>query len=342
MTEPRQIVRGTTYHVTRRTLQQRFLLIPDRIIRNTFIFCLAYAASKFGILVHAFVSMSNHYHVVITDPEAKLPRFQQWMNQKLAGSVLEYREMPGPLWHPGSYDAVVVGDPDGLDQPITLEGGENFEGDLGEPGEDIERAMDYVFLNPVSAGLVDTRSEWEGCSSSYRDIAEGTVLRATRPEHGFSAEDLAGIPEEVELVLTPPPHWMNLAPADLEKLCAEADARLDSEERAIVGKREKATAARGPLPLASDPLHQPRSAMERPKPWTRIRPRFAGARLLRRKIRLARLRTFLETYRDCLNAIRRNPIARIVFPVGTYWQRSFFGRPVESPNLCTAPLTTPG
>lgn len=350
MTEPRQIIRGTTYHVTRRILQQRLLLTPDETINNTFHFCLAYAAAEFAILVHAFKVMSNHYHLVVTDPDANLPRFLQLLNQLLAKSILEYRDIPGPLWHPGSYDAVVVRDSEALDLPTVLEGEEGYDCTLGEDGEDVERAMDYTFLNAVTAGLVASRSDWAGCWSTYRDISEGKVFRATRPKEGFSLANLTNIPDKIELVLSPPPHWADLDSAELDRACAAGEARLDAAEeglrasRKTTGSKRPAASKKGPALTepSPSPFDYPKSASERPKPWTKIRPKFAGARVAWRKIRLRRLASFVGAYRHCLRAIRRNPTGNYRFPIGTYWQRYFFHRPADSPEFCATPLPIPG
>lgn len=66
MTLARPVMPGTTYLVTRRCLGRRFLLRPDRELNRAFLYCLAVAARKYGIQVHALCVMSNHYHVAVT------------------------------------------------------------------------------------------------------------------------------------------------------------------------------------------------------------------------------------------------------------------------------------
>jgi len=61
MSRPRQIVPGATVFVTRRCTQRQFLLKPSRLVNQVFLYCLAYAAARHGILVHAFIVMSNHF-----------------------------------------------------------------------------------------------------------------------------------------------------------------------------------------------------------------------------------------------------------------------------------------
>ena len=47
-------------------------------------FCLALAASRFGLDVHAAASLSSHYHLVVTDFEGRLPDFMHLFNTLVA------------------------------------------------------------------------------------------------------------------------------------------------------------------------------------------------------------------------------------------------------------------
>ena len=84
MTAPRQVLPGTTYLVTRRCTQRQLLLRPSPTIGAIFLYVLAVAARRFGIRVHAFCVLSNHYHLVVTDPGAQLPAFGQYLDSLVA------------------------------------------------------------------------------------------------------------------------------------------------------------------------------------------------------------------------------------------------------------------
>ena len=60
MTEPRQVLPGRTYLLTRRTAQRRFLLLPSAVVEQVFLYCLAFAALSFGLEIHGFCVLSNH------------------------------------------------------------------------------------------------------------------------------------------------------------------------------------------------------------------------------------------------------------------------------------------
>ncbi|MBI5485695.1 MAG: hypothetical protein HY905_00020 [Deltaproteobacteria bacterium] len=68
MSVPRQLLAGSTYLNSRRTLDRMFLLRPDPFVTQVFLYCLAYTATQCNILVHGFVCLSNHHHLLLTDP----------------------------------------------------------------------------------------------------------------------------------------------------------------------------------------------------------------------------------------------------------------------------------
>ena len=77
MTWPRRVVPGTTYLLTRRCTQRRFMLAPRGIVPKLFGYCVALAAERHGIEVHAMTVMSNHWHAVVTDPYGRIPEFSR-------------------------------------------------------------------------------------------------------------------------------------------------------------------------------------------------------------------------------------------------------------------------
>src|SRR5688500_2790100 len=95
----RQIIPGSTYLVTRRCTQRQFLLTPTngRFV-EAFLYCLAYAASRSGVIVHAAVVMGNHYHLVVTDPDGVLPWFVECLNKLVAKSMNAMRGRWENFW----------------------------------------------------------------------------------------------------------------------------------------------------------------------------------------------------------------------------------------------------
>jgi hypothetical protein len=48
---------------------------------QVFLCCLAVAAERWGVIVHAVCMLSNHYRAVVTDPFGRLPEFYGWLHE---------------------------------------------------------------------------------------------------------------------------------------------------------------------------------------------------------------------------------------------------------------------
>jgi REP element-mobilizing transposase RayT len=97
---------GSSYLITRRCIQRQFFLTPDRTINDIFLFCLAHAAKEHGVAVHVATCLSNHFHLVVTDTEARLPDFMYGLDLHMAKCVNAYRGRWGALFEPESYSGV--------------------------------------------------------------------------------------------------------------------------------------------------------------------------------------------------------------------------------------------
>ena len=70
--------------VTRRCTQRQFLLRPDDETNNAFLYCLAEAAARFGLIVLLPQMMSNHHHTVLYDPDGRINEFTAHFHKLLA------------------------------------------------------------------------------------------------------------------------------------------------------------------------------------------------------------------------------------------------------------------
>jgi REP-associated tyrosine transposase len=137
MTAPRQVLRGATYLVSRRCAQRQFLLRPSKTSKEVFLYLLAVAARRFGIRVHAFCVLSNHVHLGVTDPDARLPAFHQFLDALVARALNALHGRWEAFWAPNSYSVVT----------------------LVSPVDVIDKAA-YVLANPVAARLVRSARLW--------------------------------------------------------------------------------------------------------------------------------------------------------------------------------------
>jgi REP element-mobilizing transposase RayT len=80
MTRPLRIqFRGAWYHVTSRGNERRDIFSDDTD-RGRFLEILADSAAIYGTQIHAYVLMTNHFHLVVHTPQANLSRFMQRFN----------------------------------------------------------------------------------------------------------------------------------------------------------------------------------------------------------------------------------------------------------------------
>jgi REP element-mobilizing transposase RayT len=286
MTAPRQVLAGATYLVTRRCTQRQLLLRPARITTDTFLYLLAVAAARYQVRVHAFCVLSNHYHLIVTDPSANLPAFHQFLDALLARALNASLGRWEAFWAPDTYSAVRLVSP-----------------------RDVVEKTAYVLANPVEAGLVPTGSAWPGAWSSPERIGgEPYVLK--RPKHFFDPN--GGLPEQVTLHLELPPDFgfSEQFRCELENALAvlEATARAHWSPR------------RGFLGVARVLAQKTTARPARGEPRRTLNPRVAGCDKWKRIEALGRLVDFLRGYRAAWNA-RREGALTVVFPRGTYLLR---------------------
>lgn len=73
----RCILAGTTYLITKKTNDDMFLLVPSTDVKRILLYALILKALRYGILIHGFCFMSNHFHLVVTDVRGRLPDFMR-------------------------------------------------------------------------------------------------------------------------------------------------------------------------------------------------------------------------------------------------------------------------
>lgn len=282
MTAPRLVRRGTTWFVTRGCLFGRFRLKPSPRRNQAFGYSLARAALDTGVQVHVACVMSNHYHLVVTDPRADLPRFTRLLDGEVARVLNTLDGQRDTFWRGGGYTGVQ------LDDPETI----------------VEKCA-YALANPVAAGLVRRGRQWPGLW--LLPSADGCSVGFDRPDWYFNQSGFT--PRRAELQLSAPPGFPSLD-AFRERVLA----RLEVHEAAAARRVGRFL---GPARLRKQRiLDRPRQRL----PFRALKPRFA-ARDHGRRLELARqLKSFLAEYRDALESWR-DGIRDVVFPYGTYWMR---------------------
>lgn len=291
MTAPRQVLPGSSYLVTRRCSQRQFLLKPSAAVTAVFKFVLAVAAARHGILLHAVCVLSNHFHIVLSDPKAQLPLFEQLLDSLVARALNAFYGRWEHFWAPGSYSAVKL-----------------------ETPEDLLDKAAYTLANPVAAGLVSRGREWPGIWSDPSQIGQDPEV-VQRPEFFFKPD--GSLPDSEQLVF--------VVPAGFESAEAFRNAllgALEERERSVAEERkEKGLGFLGAKQVkAQRHTDVPRSDA----PRRGLNPRVAARDRWRRMEALGRLRSFLDEYREALEKLRSG-IHDAVFPAGTYRLRVSYG-----------------
>lgn len=120
---------GACYHVINRGNYRRDLF-RGKGAAQSFVDCLFEAAERYGWRVHAYVVMSNHFHLAVETPEPNLSHGMKWLQGTWARRFNEFRSERGRPFQ-GRYKALHV-----------------------EPGHALAQVAHYIHLNPVRAKLV--------------------------------------------------------------------------------------------------------------------------------------------------------------------------------------------
>jgi hypothetical protein len=300
MTQPRQVLAGTTSLVTRRTLRRHHLFRPDPAIRDLYLYVLAIAARDSGILVHALTLMSTHEHLVVTDPRGCMPDFLRRLHRLVALGTKSVRNWDGPVW-------------DGR-RTSTVR--------LATEAAIVEK-LAYVIANPAEAGLVELAREWPGIVFLPQELGRRT-LRLRRPAGFFSGRNPSW-PEEVELELTMPPAldraYAHDAIRDAVAGRVQQIEQAARDERARLGRRVLGPERiRRLSPFARTTTAEPRGGLN---------PTFAVGRGQSRAFReaLAEVREFRRAYRQAFEQWREG-LRTVVFPEGTWLMKRLHGASV--------------
>ena len=297
MAHPRRTVPGETYLITRRCAQRAFRMRPSVQTNRIFMYCLAFAMQKTGVRLHAACVMSNHHHIIVTDPRGLLPDFLRELHRLVAKAMNASQGQWENLW---------AAEPCNVVRLVT--------------DADVDDKVAYVVANPVAAGLVKAPEAWPGF------LAWGErSFRVSRPMAYFSDEGTC--PLELSLTVEAPPTRNDDGSA--ARVWNERVARVigDKVVAAHRAARETGRAFLGPEAVISASfIRQARSYEDK---RGRI-PTFA-ARVKAVRDRLRRIeQDFRARYRAALE-VWRSGGRDALFPYGTWGMAVFHAVRVDRP-----------
>ena len=286
---------GALVEVTCRTVQGRFLLKPTKMLRPIVIGVLARAQRLSPVKLHAFVFLSNHYHLLLSVESAlQLATFMNYVNSNLAreaGRLFGWKEK---FWG-RRYQAIVVSEEDAVQ---------------------IERFR-YLLSHGCKEGLVARPRDWPG-AQSVKALTEGQRLRGlwfdrTREYAARmrgKSPPLRGYANREVLHLERLPCWRHLSEVSYSRRVSE-----------LVKQIEAQTAARhardGSRPLGTktivsqDPHHRPEKLKKAGA------PAFHAATKTARKELVEAYGCFFAAYRDAADRLLSGD-SDASFPEGSF------------------------
>jgi putative transposase len=146
--KPRIQFEGAIYHVINRGNYRRDVFETGSTAQ-AFEQCLYEACEQSQWQVHAYTLMRNHYHLAVATPRGNLVEGMHWLQSTFATRFNRLRQERGHLFQ-SRYQAILV-----------------------QPGPHLARVVNYIHLNPVSAGIVPVAQLAHFRWSSYRRFLQG-------------------------------------------------------------------------------------------------------------------------------------------------------------------------
>jgi REP element-mobilizing transposase RayT len=172
--KPRVEFEGATYHVMCRGNRQEAIFKDDKD-HERFLDTLEEVSERNGWLIHAFVLMGNHYHLLLETPEPNLVDGMRWFQSTYTQRFNARHKAWGHLFQ-GRYKALPV-----------------------DQGEYFRTVADYIHLNPARAHAFDLEAEqltdykWSSFCGYMRPAKRPGFLTVDRvlARHGL-ADDVSG------------------------------------------------------------------------------------------------------------------------------------------------------
>ena len=281
---------STLVEITNRTIHGRLLLSPSRQMNRIVVGVLARAQRKYGVDIHAFVFLSNHFHMLASFGNVEqMARFAGYFQSKLAKEVNKLTGWGEKIWG-RRYTPIVVSQ---------------------EETAQVSR-LEYLLSQGVKEGFVSHPEDWPGVNT-VQELSEGERLvlgvwpdrtaesraRQRDPEVGAAEFEV----EEV-LQLTPLPCWQRLPEEQRRNAVRDLIVRVTAS-----GGESHAT--RGRFLPKVQPTDRPGHSKRSPAPWFHC-----ATRAVRQELKHA-YGEFFAAYRDAADRLRAGELTA-PFPDGCF------------------------
>ena len=302
---------GALVEVTCRTVQGRFLLKPSEALRSIVLGVLARAQRLYPVELHAFVFLSNHYHLLLSVENAlQLARFMNYLNSNLAREAGRLHGWREKFWG-RRYQAIVISE---------------------EEAAQMDR-LRYLLSHGCKEGLVARPRDWPGAQCVEALIEsqslQGLWFDRTREygarSRGEKYDRLAyATPETIRL--EPLPCWCHLSKKRYRNRVGELITQIETETATHHAK--EGTRPLGVKAIRAQNPHDRPQKMK--KAWA---PAFHAATKAVRRELVEAYGWFLVAYREAAEKLRQGS-SSVSFPEGSF--------PPRLPFVGWVPESAPG
>jgi REP element-mobilizing transposase RayT len=283
---------GAVVEVTMRTLQGRFLMLPTSEVSQLILGIIARAQARYDMVIHAFVFMSDHYHMLLSVKSAfQLARFMCYVSSNIAREV-------GKLFWKGRfwgrrYQAIVVSD---------------------EEAAQVAR-LKYILANGCKEGLVSRPQDWMGANvawallSGFWTIA-GRWFDRTKEYRARGTGQTERFESFEAVQISPLPGWEHLSPSEIKRRAASLIQEIEAETAQM--HRRQGT---GPLGMEQVLRHHQHDVPKELE--TSPAPLFHAATKEIRQRLCAAYDMFLQNYRRASERLKAGEVD-VRFPSGCF------------------------
>ena len=264
-----------------------FLIRPSPVVNQVLLYLLILKANRYGLLIHGFCFLSNHFHLVVTDVAGHLPAFMREFLGESSKAIQVATHSDRAIWSRKRYSDVKLLDLDAA-----------------------ERKLVYALLNPSRAGLTSP-SDWPGLTSA--GLRCGDTIEALRPEMFFSRKRSECVSASLEPVSLP-----------FESPLEESELRIGELLQAGIEECRRGIERRGGRLLGREGVLAASRDRRGRRRVRHLNPRFASRDRGLLAAAVASAREFENDHEEAKQSYiagQRN----VCFPAGTYGYRTLLG-----------------
>lgn len=287
--------------ISTRTEQGRMLLRPSDRANELILGCIGRAQERHDVRIHAFVFMSNHYHMLTSADDAKqLSSFIGYVNGNITRELNRLTGWHGPMWR-RRFRAIPV-NCDDVTQRARLR---------------------YLLAHGIKEGLVDCARDWPGATSLPWMLDGQKVTGVWVDRTAMALDRKRGIVRDessyervIPLKFTPMPCFAGMADDDWRAEVAAIVAEIEAEYACIREEAERLLPGAGAVMGAAKVRAQDPMRVVGP-PSKRRTPIVHASDSMVRTIWLAWTREMRRWYQEAATAFREGDCS-VVFPPGVF------------------------